>query len=249
MSPEDVRSRLSQIQTAWSLVFQAHQGEQAPALAAQQQLLLRYHGAVYRYLLGALRDPDAADEVAQELAVRFLQGKFKAADPRRGRFRDLVKVALRHLMIDYWRQKNKAPRTGEGSLEVGTAPSADELDGPFLVYWREELLERAWEALEAEEARTGQPCHTVLRWKTEQPKARSAELAGRLGALKGRPFSENALRKVLFRARARFAELLVEEVARSLGASEPDRLEEELIELGLLDYCSAALEGRRARPS
>ena len=37
-------------------------------------LLQRYQGVVYRYLLGSLRDADAADELFQEFALRCLQG-------------------------------------------------------------------------------------------------------------------------------------------------------------------------------
>src|SRR5262245_63341462 len=88
MSQGDTESRLSRIETTWTLVFQAHQGQEPDALA-RQRLLLRYRGAIYRYLLGALRDPDAAEELAQEFAVRFLQGGFRRADPQQGRFRDL----------------------------------------------------------------------------------------------------------------------------------------------------------------
>jgi RNA polymerase sigma-70 factor (ECF subfamily) len=246
MSPEDLGNRLSRIQTVWTLVFQANQGKEDPAVAAQQELLLRYRRAVYRYLLGALRDPDAADELAQEFAVRFLQGAFRRADPQRGRFRDLVKTAVRHLMIDHWRKQGKAPVQVNSDTQLAEKPAeGEDFDEPFLTGWREELLAHTWAALEAVEGRTGQPYHTVLRWKTENPQVRSHELAQRLSARLGRPISDNALRKVLFRARAEFAELLVEEVARSLSTSDPDKLESELIELSLLDYCKTALEQRR----
>ena len=88
----------------------------------------------------------------------------------------------------------------------------------------------------------------MLRWKTEQPDQRSAQMAERLSARQGRPYTENAVRKLLHRARNLFADLLVEEVARSLGTSDQEALEQELIDLDLLDYCRSALE-RRERPS
>jgi RNA polymerase sigma-70 factor (ECF subfamily) len=247
MSPEDIGNRLSRIQTVWSLVFQANQGEKDAAVAAQQELLLRYRGAVYRYLLGALRDPDAADELAQEFAVRFLQGSFRRADPHRGRFRDLVKTAVRHLMIDHWRRQGKAPAQAGSAMHLEEEPAeVEDGDEPFLARWREELLAHAWQALEATEGRTGQPYHTVLRWKTESVQAHSDELAARLSARLGRPFSDNALRKLLYRARLLFADLLVEEVARSLPTADTDEVERELIELGLLEPCKSALAQRRA---
>jgi hypothetical protein len=42
--------------------------------------------------------------------------------------------------------------------------------------------------------------------------------------------------------RGKFADLLLEEVSRSLHAGDPDKLAEELIELDLLDYCRSSLE-------
>jgi RNA polymerase sigma-70 factor (ECF subfamily) len=246
MSADDLSDRLTNIKTRWTVMFQAHQEGDART-AARQQLLMRYYGAVYRYLLGTVRDQAAAEDLTQEFAVRFLRGDFHRADPDRGRFRDFVKTALRHLAHDYWRKKGKAPAPLQ-PVDAGglTAPEDDAavLDQPFLDQWREELLARTWEALADVERQTGQPFHTVLRWKTEQPELRSVQLAARLGERLGKSFTENTMRKVLQRARQKFADLLLEEVARSLETSEPERLEQELIELDLLVYCRPALERR-----
>ncbi|MBV8265921.1 MAG: hypothetical protein JO252_06210, partial [Planctomycetaceae bacterium] len=50
-------------------------------------------------------------------------------------------------------------------------------------------------------------------------------------------------RQALHRARERFADLLIDQVANTLGDSD---VEQELIDLGLIDYCRPALR-RRAR--
>jgi RNA polymerase sigma-70 factor (ECF subfamily) len=55
-----------------------------------------------------------------------------------------------------------------------------------------------------------------------------------------------AVRQALHRARDRFADLLLEEIRHSLTEPTPDRLEEELLDLGLLDYCRPALDRLRA---
>src|SRR4051812_22981861 len=55
--------RLSQLQTEWTLVRQAHQGESGAMTAAREHLLERYGRPVYRYLLGAVGDADAAAEL------------------------------------------------------------------------------------------------------------------------------------------------------------------------------------------
>ena len=88
MERESPDERLSRISTMWSLVFQAHAGKVDAAASAQNVLMQRYGGAIHRYLLGALRDADAAADLAQEFALRFVRGDFRRANPERGRFRD-----------------------------------------------------------------------------------------------------------------------------------------------------------------
>src|SRR6266545_3004593 len=103
MNPPDLNQRLSRIATLWSVVFEAHSDEKADADLARRRLLMRYHAPVYRYLLGATRDEDAAGDLCQEFAIRFLRGDFQRADPQRGRFRDYVKKALVNLVNDFHR--------------------------------------------------------------------------------------------------------------------------------------------------
>jgi hypothetical protein len=50
------------------------------------------------------------------------------------------------------------------------------------------------------------------------------------------------VRQALHRARQKFADLLLEEVAQSVEDPTPEHLERELVELGLFDYCRPALE-------
>jgi hypothetical protein len=66
------------------------------------------------------------------------------------------------------------------------------------------------------------------------------QLSARLGTLM-RP---DQVRKALQRSHAKFAELLVDEVANSLGNATPDELAEEVRELDLLKYCQSALDRR-----
>ena len=102
---------LNEIETFWSDVSQAHSGEPEAAHAAQARLMLRYIGAIRRFLLALTRDPEVADELTQEFALRALLGSFKGADPSRGRFRDLVRTAVRNLVHDYHRRTKTRPVT------------------------------------------------------------------------------------------------------------------------------------------
>jgi RNA polymerase sigma-70 factor (ECF subfamily) len=241
---QDWDPRLSQLSTEWTLVFQAQKGTPEQVGEAQVELMARYAGAVHRYLLGALRDPESAAELDQEFALRFIRGDFHRADPSRGRFRDFVKQALRNLMIDYLRRQKVRPRTlGDDFPDpADPEPAESGFDRRFLGSWRTELMSRAWEALATLQASTRQPYHTVLRLRVDHPELHSPELAELLSKDLGRPISAGGLRMALQRSRDRFVEFLLQEVAGSLKSPTPELLEEELIELRLLDYCRPALK-------
>jgi RNA polymerase sigma-70 factor (ECF subfamily) len=243
MEQDNRQQRLSHITTLWSLVHQAHQGPTDAVTAAQRHLLERYGGAVHRYLLGALRDAEAADDQFQEFCVRFLRGDFRRADPERGRFRDFVKTAVFHLIVDYQKRRRLPPL--EGHEPAVTSSPLAEADQEFLQSWREELLDRAWLGLAEIERKTGQPCYTVLHFRTEQPLLSSAAMADQLGARLGKAFTVASLRQALYRAREKFTDLLLQQVRQSLDEPSEEALEQELLDLGLLTYCQSALQRRR----
>jgi RNA polymerase sigma-70 factor (ECF subfamily) len=248
MDQDDLNQRLSRIDTIWTQVIEAHGSKSDDVSRAQQALLKRYHGAVYRYLLGAVRDANAADDLSQEFALRFVRGDFKRAARERGRFRDYVKTALFHLIVDY--QKRRQVQAKVLPLENPDAAAAEEPTGDdedFLKRWRDELLNRAWEALAEVERLTGQPLHTVLRLRAQQPDLPSPRMAEALSARLVRTMTAVGVRQTLHRAREKYADFLLEEVARSLETVDPQRLEQELIDLGLLSYCRSALDRQAGR--
>src|SRR5262245_48659426 len=103
---DDDELHISRIPTAWTMVREAH-ADNTLVQDAQQRLLDRYGHAIRRYALSALRDEDAADEVYQEFALRFVRGDFGKADPARGRFRAFVKTVVYRLIVDYQRRTKK----------------------------------------------------------------------------------------------------------------------------------------------
>lgn len=246
MNDDDLH--LSQIQTAWSMVRRAH-GDHTALHAAQRSLLDRYGGAVRRYALAALRDEEAADEVYQEFALRFVRGDFAAADPQRGRFRAFVKTVVYRLIVDFQRRKKRYYREGpmHSNLAEPMAADGDPTgdDAAFQAGWRDELLARCWQRLDAEEAASGKPHHTVLRYRVDHPEERSPELAAGLSQRLHKQVNAGAARVLLHRAREAFAELLLDEVMQSLADESLDSAEEELIELDLLEYCRPAFDRRR----
>jgi RNA polymerase sigma-70 factor (ECF subfamily) len=233
---------LDQISTLWSVVRLAHGG--APAAAeAQRLLLLRYGGAVHRYLLGALRDNDAADELFQQFSLRLLRGDLKSADPERGRFRHFVKGVLFHLIADHHRQR---VHTGRLPDDIPDESDPAVADREFLQGWREQLLNGAWKALAHLQRQTGQPFHSVLLCRADHPELSSAQMAELLSASLGRPVTAAWVRQNLHRARDKFAELLVQEVLHTLERPTVDQLEEELIDLALFEHCRDAVARYRA---
>lgn len=236
--------RLSQIQTLWSVVRRAHGDHTGDTQSAQQQMLDRYGGAIHRYLLGAVRNEELADELFQEFSLKFVSGEYENADPERGRFRSFLKTVLFRLVANHFRQrKRNAAAALDGDV---SEPAADDTqrEAEFAVAWRDELLGKAWQALADEQKQTGKPLFTLMRTKVESPNLSSPELAEQISAKLGKPISSANLRVMLHRARDRFAELLFEEVANTLDNPSRDDLEEELAELRLLEYCRPALQRR-----
>jgi RNA polymerase sigma factor (sigma-70 family) len=236
---------LSQMSTQWALVFQAHSDAPDEAHIAASQLMCRYAGAVHRYLLKALKDPDAADELDQEFAVRFLRGDFRNSDPNRGRFRDYVKRAVQNLINDYYRRKRPTVSLDARIAEPAAADTGvAEFEQQFLESWRKDLLERAWSSLEELEKNTGRPYHTVLRSKVSQPDLTSDKLAHQLSTTLKKSYTAGTVRQTLQRSREQYVNYLLTEVRASLDNPTRDELEQELIDLNLLHYCRPFMKRR-----
>jgi RNA polymerase sigma-70 factor (ECF subfamily) len=244
MSQTDKEQQLNHISTLWTVVREAHGGSGDTASEALAALVERYRPAVRRYLLGALRDPHAADDLAQEFSLRMLRGDFRNADPSRGRFRDLVKTVLFHLIIDYQRKLKAAPQSLPAD-ECGPAQADDHAltsDEKFLESWRQQLLASAWLALEKWDRQHGSCYFQVLHFRAQNRNLSSAEMALRLRDTLGKTVTADWVRQTLHRAREQFAHLLLEELAHSLADPTRERLGEELADLRLLAYCQEALD-------
>jgi hypothetical protein len=100
MTPEDWQERLSRIQTLWTRLL-------APVAEADKSLVLRYYGAALRYLQALVQDGAVAEELAQDFAVRFLNGHYSQVDPERGRFRAEL-VRLFPVSVKAWTDAHRA---------------------------------------------------------------------------------------------------------------------------------------------
>jgi RNA polymerase sigma-70 factor (ECF subfamily) len=243
-------TRLNQIVTLWSEIRAAHNEADARRQQARERLLDRYSGAIYRYLLAALGDPESAHDLHQEFAVRFLSGRLQGVDPEQGRFREFVKGVLYNLIAEHHQRKARRERQQVDEVPDRAVPCAitQERDEAFRKSWTRELLARAWSHLERHEKQSGQPFHTVLRWRADHPEQSSSEMAQGLSERLGRPLEAANVRKILERARTAFSDYLVEEVTHSLAEPTPDHVAEELAELGLLEMVREAVNRRFSTP-
>lgn len=239
-------SNLNEIPTCWTDIRLANEGSPEQARIALEILLKRYEQAIRRYLLGAMRDVDAADEVYQNFATRLISGGFRCADPARGRFRDLVRTSLARMVTDYHRARQRSTPADHLARPVADLREPDDEDDQrFQEVWLWNFLERAWDRLAQYENQTRKPLHAILRIRTEQPRLNSAGLAAALGERLGQTFTVVAARRLLHDARIRYVAGFVIEVEQSLDNPTADELESELQWLGMLDRCRDYLRNRR----
>jgi RNA polymerase sigma-70 factor (ECF subfamily) len=241
-------------------VFQAGQGEGSIAEQARGELLVRYHDAVYRYLCAKLGDSDAACELFSRFAERVVEIHpfLQRANPEKGRFRDYLKSVLSRMVIDYHRENQReqkkrreiTPGSDHEPMQAETDPGNDV---EFQKVWVEELMNHAWKGLEQVEKTKGQPYHSLLLYKAQNPQVRSEAMAQHFTTVLGKPMSAANIRQLLHRGQELLSDLLVEEVARSLRDGEnatvsAERVEEELINLQLFDkFRRDALDRYRER--
>src|SRR5262249_23527697 len=212
-------------------------------------LLERYGSAVQRYLRALVRSSDSAEDLFQEFACRLIKGDLQGADPERGKFRSFVKGVLFHLVADHHNRQKRLPGALPEGVPgpAGSPPTLADFDRDFVQTWREELLARCWDALQESENSAGKPFYAVLRFRAEHPKMPSQEMAEALSRQLGKPLTAAGVRQTLHRARDKFAQLVLDEVLQSLDKPTPQQVEDELSELGLLEYCRPALE-KKAGP-
>jgi len=236
--------RLSQIQTQWTVLRQAHGAPDPDTREALETLVRQYGSAVRRYLGAALRDPDDVDEVYQEFTLRLVRGELKSADPDRGRFRNFLKSILFRMVADHYRKKKRGPTSQEmeAHLEPAVPDDQDAQDQQFLESWRDELLDQTWLELKSISDRERKPHYATLRLKVDFPKLPYDELTPRLTEIVGREISIDNAKQRVKRARDLFSRLLLARVTASLDSPQPADVEQELADLRLLKYCRNALD-------
>jgi RNA polymerase sigma-70 factor (ECF subfamily) len=220
--------------THWSVVLAAGEAGSDGALAALEQLCRAYWSPVYAYARRCGHGPHDAEDLTQEFFYRLLDRHYLAqADPRKGRFRNFLLVAVKHFLANEWDRAKAVKRGGRltfisldqgaGAGDPWEAADDDTPDQAFARTWALIFLERVMARLREELGR-------------EEQRAQFDELKGfLLGDASAPPYAqvadklgttEAAIKMAVQRLRRRFAEVLREEIAHTVTG--PEEIDDEI---------------------
>jgi RNA polymerase sigma factor (sigma-70 family) len=187
-----------------------------------------YWYPLYAFVRRAGRGPEDAQDLTQEFFRRLLGMEYlKAVDPARGRFRSFLLSALKHFLANEW-DRESAQKRGGGkplislddaeaearySLEPVECSSPDKL---FERRWATTLLDRVLARLRQEYQDTGKGAlygalKECLTFESVAPPY--VDIAARL------EMTEGAVKVAVHRLRARYRELLREEIAQTVSTA------------------------------
>lgn len=195
---------------------------------ALENLCRIYWPAVHSYIRRSGCDPETARDLTQEFFARLLEKDWlSTADPARGRFRAFLKTVVQRFLIDEHHRTHRLKRGGGKTLvsldelmAEETRPFAlkDECtaDQEFDRRWALAVVERTFGRLrtEAQQAGQGALFEAVQGLLTDG--AATASLAA-IGSAHGLGLS--AVKMRVHRWRARYRELLLEEVANTVPSA------------------------------
>ena len=221
--------------THWSVVVAAGDAGSPQAREALERLCQSYWYPLYAYVRRLGRSPHDAQDLTQEFFLQLLEHSYLArADPRKGRFRSFLLVALNHFLTNAWHRAHALKRGGAFSFLSWEqcAPEERYRTEPFATENPEHLFEQRWamtvieqavsrlrrEFIEAGREQEFDALKVVLTG--DRPAVPYAGLAERLGT------TEAAVKMTVLRMRRRFGEVLREEVAQTVA--DPAAIDDEL---------------------
>jgi RNA polymerase sigma factor (sigma-70 family) len=207
--------------TRWTLILSSRDGDESRR-AALEALFSVYWRPAYVYLRRKGLKAEAAEDVVQGFFASLLERDFlERADPARGRFRSYLRVSLDHYLANLYEREAARKRGGglrfvplDTILAERDLPGApDDPGAAFDREWAVAVMERAIQRLkgEYEEGKRRGRLETVLRFfgfGEVQSYEEAAEASG---------MNVPQFKASLHRARARFREILLEEVGATLG--------------------------------
>ena len=220
--------------THWSVVLQAGKGDSPAASAALEELCRTYWYPIYAYVRRQGHSSEDARDLVQGFFAELLAKGFpRGATPERGKFRSFLLASLRNFLVDQHRQASAAKRGGGRfaiSLEQAQAEERFCLEPhhnltPERLYeraWARTLLDRARSRLRQEYSAAGK-AHLYFALK-DFPLAGKSERSFQQAATE-LEMTVPGLKSAVHRLRARYRDLVREEVAQTVA--DPAELKEE----------------------
>jgi RNA polymerase sigma-70 factor (ECF subfamily) len=224
--------------TRWSRVARAGGPADATAREALEGLCRDYWFPLYAFARRRGLSPHEAEDLVQGFLADLLErGDLAGLDRSKGRFRAFLRAACEHYLANRRDHDRAAKRGGNRTLipidrldaegRYGREPAHERTaEREFERQWALTLLERVLRRLEDESARSGKAAlFDRLRPALQGDRlARSyREIAAALG------MAEGAVRVAAHRLRARYRELLREEVGRT--TDDPAAIDDEIKDL------------------
>jgi DNA-directed RNA polymerase specialized sigma24 family protein len=226
------------VTTHWSVVLSARAKDAPRSAAAMETLCRTYWYPLYAYVRHQGRAPHDAQDLTQGFFTRLLEkGYLQAAAREKGRFRTFLLVAFKRFLANEWDREHAAKRggfTSVVSIDQELAESRFTADPvhhlqPDLLYdrqWAMTLLERTMRQLQEEYVGSGRAqLFEYLQncLAHEESALPYAEIAARL------KLTEAAVKMAVHRLRARYREILRQEIAHTV--STPEEVEDEIRQL------------------
>ena len=211
--------------TRWTLILGSRQ-DREKTQKALAELFALYWKPVYFFLRRKGLDVAAAEDACQSFFLRLLEQDdfLSRLDPARGRFRSYLLTALQHHLANLHERASAQKRGGDFRfvpLDVAQAerelPAApDAAASAYEREWAIGVMERAWSRLRGEYAdgRRKGDADTLARFFGFERAPSYAEAAAECG------MSPPQFKAALHRARARFRELVREELAATVDADQ-----------------------------
>ena len=210
-------------ETLWTAVLRARDRAAPDFQQALEWLVGAYWKPVYFFIRRRGFDVETAKDLTQSFFARFLdEDVLKNVERGRGRFRSYLLGAVSHF-LSHERDRAAAQKRGGDRVRMDFAKAETELstrgtaEQAYERAWALEVIRRAKEALATERP----VWFDVLR--RQQTGAAYGDIALALG------IAEGNVTNYLHRARARLRELIVAEVARTVG--DPVETEDEVDDL------------------
>ncbi len=223
------------VTTHWSVVLSAQDAGSPRSARALETLCRTYWYPLYAYIRSTGHSPADAEDLTQGFFARLLEKDYlRAAAQEKGRFRSFLLTALKRYMANEWDREHAQKRGGFApvvALEQESGESrfaAENRHGlaPDVLYdrhWAMALLESTMSQLRDEYISTGRstlfeflrPCLAK-----EEAALPYLEIATRLN------LTEAAVKMAVQRLRARYREILRNQIAQTVSTA--DEVEQEI---------------------